>query len=89
MPLRLYSTLSREKTDFVPAGSEVKLYVCGVTPYDYSHLGHAMSSIIFETLHRYLEYRGYKVRRVQNFTDVDDKIIRRAEKEGISSEAVA
>ncbi len=89
MPLRLYSTLSREKSDFVPAGSEVKLYVCGVTPYDYSHLGHAMSSIIFETLHRYLEYRGYKVKRVQNFTDVDDKIIRRAEKEGISSEAVA
>lgn len=89
MAIRIYSTLSKEKTDFTPAGDEVKLYVCGVTPYDFSHLGHAMSSIIFETLHRYLEYRGYKVRRVQNFTDVDDKIIRKAEKEGLASEAVA
>ncbi len=87
--MRLYSTLSREKSDFVPASGTVKMYVCGVTVYDYSHLGHAMSSIIFETLHRYLEYRGLKVMRVQNFTDVDDKIIRRAEREGTSSQAVA
>ena len=89
MPLRLYSTLSREKSEFKPAGSEVKLYVCGVTVYDYSHLGHAMSSIIFEVLHRYLEYRGFKVRRVQNFTDVDDKIIRKAVQEGTSADAVS
>ncbi len=89
MPLRLYSTLSREKSDFKPAGSEVKLYVCGVTVYDYSHLGHAMSSIIFEVLHRYLEYRGFKVRRVQNLTDVDDKIIRKAAQERASAEAVS
>ncbi|MSQ08449.1 MAG: cysteine--tRNA ligase [Dehalococcoidia bacterium] len=89
MPLRLYNTLSREKSDFKPAGSEVKLYVCGVTVYDYSHLGHAMSSIIFEVLHRYLEYRGFKVRRVQNFTDVDDKIIRKAVQEGTSADAVS
>lgn len=89
LPLRLYNTLSREKSDFKPAGSEVKLYVCGVTVYDYSHLGHAMSSIIFEVLHRYLEYRGFKVRRVQNFTDVDDKIIRKAVQEGTSADAVS
>lgn len=89
MPLRLYNTLSREKSDFKPAGSEVKLYVCGVTVYDYSHLGHAMSSIIFEVLHRYLEYRGFKVKRVQNFTDVDDKIIRKAVQEGTSADAVS
>ncbi len=89
LPLRLYNTLSREKSDFKPAGSEVKLYVCGVTVYDYSHLGHAMSSIIFEVLHRYLEYRGFKVKRVQNFTDVDDKIIRKAVQEGTSADAVS
>ncbi len=89
MPLRLYDTRTREKSDFAPAGDTVKLYVCGVTVYDYSHLGHAMSSIIFEVLHRYLEYRGLKVQRVQNFTDVDDKIIRKAGQEGIPPEAVA
>ena len=89
LPLRLYNTLSREKSDFKPAGSEVKLYVCGVTVYDYSHLGHAMSIIIFEVLHRYLEYRGFKVKRVQNFTDVDDKIIRKAVQEGTSADAVS
>jgi cysteinyl-tRNA synthetase len=87
--MQLYSTLSRDKSEFRPAGPQVKLYVCGVTVYDYSHLGHAMSSIIFEVLQRYLEYRGMKVKRVQNFTDVDDKIIRKAEREGISADAVS
>jgi len=80
--IQLYNTLSRKKEEFTPAGDEVKMYVCGVTVYDDSHLGHALSSIIFDVLSRYLEYRGHKVRKVQNFTDVDDKIINRANRDG-------
>src|SRR4051794_31679244 len=76
--MRLYDTLSAELREFEPAGDEVKLYVCGVTPYDDAHIGHAMSSAIFDVLRRYLEFRGYRVRHVRNFTDVDDKIIQRA-----------
>ncbi len=87
--MKLYNTLSRQKEEFVPAGDEVTLYVCGITSYDYSHIGHAMSTIAFEVLHRYLEYRGHKVRRIQNFTDVDDKIINRSAKDGVSSEEIA
>ena len=59
------------------------MYVCGITPYSDSHLGHAMSYIIFDTLRRYLEYRGYQVKHVQNYTDIDDKLIARAEREGL------
>ncbi|MGB1749600.1 MAG: class I tRNA ligase family protein, partial [Dehalococcoidia bacterium] len=80
--IQLYNTLSRKKEEFTPAGDEVKMYVCGVTVYDDSHLGHALSSIIFDVLSRYLEYRGHRVRKVQNFTDVDDKIINRANRDG-------
>jgi cysteinyl-tRNA synthetase len=76
--IQLYNSLTRTKQDFVPMGDEVKMYVCGVTVYDDSHLGHALSSILFDVLDRYLEFSGYKVRKVQNFTDVDDKIINRA-----------
>src|SRR3990172_1257813 len=76
--MQLYDTLTGQKRDFTPAGPEVKLYVCGVTPYLPCHLGHAMSYIIFDVLRRYLEFLGYKVRHVQNFTDIDDKIIERA-----------
>lgn len=76
--IQLYNSLTRKKEDFKPLGDEVKMYVCGVTVYDDSHIGHALSSIVFDVLDRYLEYRGYKVRKVQNFTDVDDKIINRA-----------
>ena len=76
--IQLYNSLTRTKEDFVPIGDEVKMYVCGVTVYDDSHLGHALSSILFDVLDRYLEFSGYKVRKVQNFTDVDDKIINRA-----------
>jgi cysteinyl-tRNA synthetase len=76
--IQLYNSLTRTKEEFVPMGDEVKIYVCGVTVYDDSHLGHALSSILFDVLDRYLEFRGYKVRKVQNFTDVDDKIINRA-----------
>lgn len=76
--IQLYNSLTRNKEEFVPLGDEVKMYVCGVTVYDDSHLGHALSSILFDVLDRYLEFSGYKVRKVQNFTDVDDKIINRA-----------
>lgn len=62
------------------------MYVCGVTVYDKPHMGHALSSIVFDVLHRYLEYRGYRVKRVQNFTDVDDKIINRANRDNVSCE---
>jgi cysteinyl-tRNA synthetase len=76
--MRLYNTMTQEVTEFVPAGDEVKMYVCGVTPYDEAHIGHAMSAIVFDTLRRYLEFRGHKVTHVRNFTDIDDKIIDRA-----------
>ena len=61
---------------------ELKLYVCGITPYDHSHLGHAMSYIIFDVLRRYLEYRGYKLKHVQNYTDIDDRIIMQGQRPG-------
>ena len=86
--IQIYNSLTRSKEEFAPRGDEVKIYVCGVTVYDDSHLGHALSSIVFDVLTRYLEYRGFKVRKVQNFTDVDDKIINRAKEDGISTEEV-
>jgi cysteinyl-tRNA synthetase len=77
--LRIYNTLSRKKEDFVTLEpGVVKLYVCGVTVYNDAHVGHAMSALVFDIIRRYLEYRGYKVKHVMNFTDVDDKIINRA-----------
>ncbi|HJP27934.1 MAG TPA: cysteine--tRNA ligase [Dehalococcoidia bacterium] len=86
--IRLYNSLTRTKEEFVPLGDEVKMYVCGVTVYDDSHLGHALSSIVFDVLSRYLEYRGYKVRKVQNFTDVDDNIINRANEDDVPWEEI-
>ena len=86
--IQFYNSLTRTKEEFSPLGEEVKIYVCGVTVYDDSHLGHALSSIVFDVLSRYLEYRGFKVRKVQNFTDVDDKVINRARTDGISTEEV-
>ena len=87
--MKLYNTLTREKAEFVPAGDVVSMYVCGITTSNTSHVGHALSSVVFDVLHRYLEYRGYRVRRVQNFTDVDDKVIARAAEEGVPAEVVA
>ncbi len=83
MTLKLRNTLSGQVEEFVPLGDEVKVYVCGVTPYEVSHVGHAMSYVVFDTLRRYLEFRGYRVRYVQNFTDIDDRIIARAERLGV------
>ena len=78
MSLRLYSTLSRTVEEFRPAGDEVRTYVCGVTPYDTAHLGHAFLYVAFDVLHRFLGYLGYKVRYIQNITDIDNDILRRA-----------
>jgi cysteinyl-tRNA synthetase len=77
--IRLYNTLTRKKEDFQTLEpNAVKMYVCGVTVYNDAHVGHAMSAIVFDIIRRYLEYRGYKVNHVMNYTDVDDKIINRA-----------
>ncbi|HEX9116699.1 MAG TPA: cysteine--tRNA ligase, partial [Anaerolineae bacterium] len=83
MPLVVYNTLTREKEPFATLqAGVVRMYVCGPTVYDEAHVGHAMSSIVFDFVRRYLEHKGYQVRHVMNFTDVDDKIIARAEKSG-------
>src|SRR6266487_3560043 len=81
--IRLYNTLTRKKEDFQTLEPNlVKLYVCGVTVYNDAHVGHAMSALVFDVIRRYLEYRGYKVKHVMNYTDVDDKIINRASQLG-------
>ena len=83
MTLKIYNTLSREKEIFEPIeAGKVRMYVCGPTVYDKAHVGHAMSAMVFDITRRYLEYCGYDVRYVMNFTDVDDKIIERANKLG-------
>ncbi len=87
--MKVYNTLSRKKEEFLPQGDVVKMYVCGVTPYDDSHIGHGMSYIIFDVIRRYLQFRGYKVKYVQNITDIDDKIIDRANQIGISPRELA
>jgi len=83
MTLRIYNTLTREKEVFQPIEpGKVRMYVCGPTVYDQAHVGHAMSALVFDIARRYLEYSGYEVRYIMNFTDVDDKIINRANKLG-------
>jgi cysteinyl-tRNA synthetase len=83
MALRIYNTLTRQKEDFETLEpGRVSIYVCGPTVYSKAHVGHAMSALVFDTIRRYLEFRGYKVRYVMNYTDVDDKIITRAQEEG-------
>ena len=87
--MRLYSTLSGVEKEFAPAGERVKMYVCGITPYSSSHVGHAFSSVVFDVLRRYLEFKGLQVQHVQNFTDIDDKIIVRSAEEGVSYRELA
>ena len=87
--MKVFNTLSGQKEEFLPQGDVVRMYVCGVTPYSDAHLGHAMSYIIFDVIRRYLRYRGYKVQYVQNITDIDDKIIDRANQQGISPRELA
>ncbi|HUS82078.1 MAG TPA: cysteine--tRNA ligase [Dehalococcoidia bacterium] len=87
--MRLYSTLTREEEEFVPAGDTVKMYVCGPNLYAPCHVGHAMSYVVFDVLRRYLEYRGHTVRHVQNFTDIEDKIIARAQAMNVTTDELA
>jgi cysteinyl-tRNA synthetase len=90
MSLRVYNTLSGKKEEFKPIEpGKVKMYVCGVTVYDYCHMGHARANIVFDIIYRYLQYANYDVTYVRNYTDVDDKIINRANERGIDSKALA
>ena len=88
--MKVYNTLTKRKEEFIPLEeNKVKMYVCGPTVYDYIHIGNARPYVIFDTVRRYLEYKGYEVYFVQNFTDVDDKIINRANAEKVTPEAIA
>lgn len=88
--MKVYNTLTRQKEELIPiTPGEVKIYACGPTVYNYIHIGNARPLCVFDVLRRYLEYRGYKVRFVQNFTDIDDKIIRRANEEGLGFSEVS
>ena len=88
--MRVYNTMTRQKEELIPIEEgKIRLYACGPTVYNFIHIGNARPLVVFDTLRRYLEWRGYEVNFVQNFTDIDDKIIRRANEEGITFEEVA
>ncbi len=87
--MKTFNTLTGQKEDFHPHGEVVTMYVCGITAYDESHIGHAMTYIIFDVIKRYLRFKGYKVKHVQNFTDIDDKIIERANKSRVPATELA
>ena len=88
--MRIYNTLTGKKEEFVPIEEgKVKIYVCGPTVYNYFHIGNARPFVVFDTLRRYFLYRGYEVKFVQNFTDVDDKIINKAREEGCTAPEVS
>lgn len=88
--MKVYNTLTRQKEEFVPLEpGKVRMYVCGPTVYDYIHIGNARPYVIFDTIRRYMEYKGYEVNYVQNFTDVDDKIIKKAIAEGVDSRVIS
>ncbi|PLR77920.1 cysteine--tRNA ligase [Bacillus sp. V3-13] len=90
MPIQIFNTMTRKKEEFVPLEEgKVKMYVCGPTVYNYIHIGNARPAIVFDTVRRYLEFRGYKVQFVSNFTDVDDKLIRVAKELGEEVPAIA
>lgn len=90
MGLRIYNTMSRKKEEFVTLEpGKVRMYVCGVTVYNKAHVGHAMSALVFDVLKRYMQYRGYEVRHAVNYTDVDDKIINRANQLGVDPFSLA
>jgi L-cysteine:1D-myo-inositol 2-amino-2-deoxy-alpha-D-glucopyranoside ligase len=80
--MRLYNTMTQQKETFTPAGDHVTMYVCGITPYDTTHLGHAFTYVVFDTLARYFQFKGWPVRYAQNVTDIDDDILRKAKEVG-------
>ncbi len=82
MGLRIYNTRTKQKEEFQPLGEEVRMYICGPTVYDYAHLGHAKTYVVFDVVRRYLESKGWTTVHVQNFTDIEDSITRRAQEEG-------
>ena len=87
--MKLYNTLTKQKEEFIPLKeNKVKMYVCGPTVYDFIHIGNARPYIVFDTIRRYFEYKGYNVDYVQNFTDIDDKIINKANMEGVSMDVI-
>ncbi len=87
--MKLYNTLTATTEEFEPLDDPVKMYVCGITPYAASHVGHAMRAVVFDVLRRYLEFRGYKVEHVENFTDIDDKMITKAKELGVTTDELA
>ena len=88
--MKIYNTLSKRKAEFIPLEEgRVKMYVCGPTVYNLIHIGNARPMIVFDTARRYMEYKGYKVNFVSNFTDVDDKIIKKAIEENVSAEEIS
>ena len=87
--MKLYDTLTGQVRDFDSPNGHVRMYVCGITPYSSSHIGHAMSAVSFDVVRRYLEFRGFDVRHVQNFTDIDDKMIAAANDRGIQVSELA
>jgi len=90
MSIQIYNTRTGDKTELKPLDdNHVKMYVCGITAYDYCHIGHARSALAFDMIYRYLLHRGYKVTYVRNFTDIDDKIINRANEQGTSTEELS
>ena len=88
--MKLYNTMSKQKEEFVPLEEgKVRMYVCGPTVYNFIHIGNARPMIVFDTVRRYFEYKGYDVNYVSNFTDVDDKIINTSNGEGVSWDTIA
>ena len=88
--MKLYNTMSKKKEEFIPVEEgKVKMYVCGPTVYNFIHIGNARPMIVFDTVRRYFEYKGYDVNYVSNFTDVDDKIIKKANEEGVPADEIS
>jgi cysteinyl-tRNA synthetase len=87
--MKIHNTLTGKTEEFVSPNGKVNMYVCGITPYSASHIGHAMMSVIFDVVRRYLEFKGFDVRHVQNFTDIDDKMITAANRMGIEVKELA
>ena len=88
--MQIYNTMTRKKEALIPLKpGEISMYVCGPTVYNYFHIGNARPFVVFDTLRRYLEHRGYQVKFIQNFTDIDDKLIRKANEEGCTVQEIA